>query len=557
MNRTFSFGALAVAVVVLAGGLAGCERDPRGGNAVQEHLQAHLDPEYACPMHPDVTSDQPGRCPVCGMDLVRKEPAAVDAEAERKILHYRHPHNPGNTSPEPAKDEMGMDYVPVYADGGRGGVTVSPEVRHSLGIRTGEVERGPLPRVVDGVGFVTWDADRLRHVHTRASGWVERWNVAAVGDAVEKGQVLFELYSPEMATAEEEFIQALRMDNPRLVAASARKLEALGFPPGAIERLRQTRKAGGRIPFRAEADGIVVELAAREGMFVQPMTDVLVIADLSRVWVEADVLASRGSWLRPGLPARVTLETTPGREWRGEITWVYPEVDPVSRARRVRLAFDNPEGTLMPNAWASVSIAEPDPVPVIHVPREAVIRSGLGERVVVETQQGRYAPRAVRTGYESDGRIVIVSGLKPGETVVTSGQFLLDSEASLRGELERLGLPEDRPDHDTPETDHSGHDMSGTDHSGHDMPETDHSGHDMSGTDHSGHDMPETDHSGHDMSGTDHSGHDMPETDHTGHDMSGMDHSGHDMPETDHSGHDKTGMDDSGHDHSGDGDARP
>ncbi len=468
MNRPVTLAAL-LAVVVLAAGPAGCDRQaPTAGNAAQEHAAAHFDPEYVCPMHPDVRSDQPGRCPICGMDLVRDEPESAGGAGE--ILYYRHPHNPGITSVRPRKDEMGMDYVPVYAGADEGGITVSPEVRHNLGVRTAAVERGPLPRTLQGVGFVTWDEQRLRHVHTRAEGWIERWNVAAVGDAVTSGEVLFELYSPPMAAAEEEFIQALRMDNPRLVAAAARKLEALGIPAASVERLRETRRAAGRIPFRAGADGIVVEMSGREGMYVQPMTDVLVIADLSRVWVEADILASKAGWLRVGLPAVVTVDSSPGRDWRGEVTWVYPQVDPVSRAQRVRMAFDNPDGTLLPNAWASVAVSEPDPAAVLHVPREAVIRSGRGERVIVETGEGRFAPRAVEAGYESGERVTIVSGLAEGETVVTSGQFLLDSEASLRGELDRLAPPGG-----------DGQDMSGTDHSGHDMSGTDHSGHDGGG----------------------------------------------------------------------------
>ena len=507
MNRLAHLAGLLAAAAVLAVGPAGCERDPgSAGNAVQEHAAAHFEPGYVCPMHPDVRSDGPGRCPICGMDLVREKREA--GQGAREVLYYRHPHNPEITSEVPRKDEMGMDYVPVYSGSGEGGITVSPEVRHNLGVRTAAVEHGPLPRAIQGVGFITWDEQRLRHVHTRAEGWIERWNVAAVGDAVSKGQVLFELYSPAMATAEEEFVQALRMDNPRLVSAAARKLEALGIPASSIERLRQTRRAAGRIPFRAEDDGIVVELAGRDGMYIQPMTDVLVIADLSRVWVEADILASKGGWLGAGLPAVVTVESSPGREWRGEVTWVYPQLDPVSRAQRVRMAFDNPDGTLMPNAWASVIISEADPAAVLHIPREAVIRSGRGERVIVETAEGRFVPRAIEAGYESGERVTVISGLRAGEVVVTSGQFLLDSEASLRGELERLVPPGGDDGHDTSGMDHSGHDMSGMDHSGHDMSGMDHSGHDMSGMDHSGHDMSGMDHSGHDMSGEDHSGHD-------------------------------------------------
>ncbi|MEJ2514032.1 MAG: efflux RND transporter periplasmic adaptor subunit [Gammaproteobacteria bacterium] len=487
MNPQLHVFALAVLGAGLLLAAAGCEPQSGSGTAeVQEHAAAHLDPEYVCPMHPDVTSDEPGRCPICGMDLVREKPDSASTDRSGEVLYYRHPHNPEIRSDVPMKDEMGMDYVPVFGDEDGGGITVSPEVRHNLGVRTAPAEYGELARYARGVGFVGWNEDRLRHVHARAEGWVERWNVGAVGDAVEKGDVLFELYSPAMATAEEEFLQALKMDNARLVSAAERKLRALGISKASVARLRRTREAAGRIPFYAEADGVVVELAAREGMFVRPMTDVLVIADLSEVWVEAEIPASRAGWLRVGLPAAVTVESVPGRVWRGELTWVYPEVDPVSRAQRVRLEFGNSDGVLLPNAWAAVTITEPSPSPVVHIPREAVIRSGTGERVVVETAGGRFVPRLVQTGYESNGRIVVLAGLEPGEQVVTSGQFLLDSEASLRGELERLAPPD-------PADPHAGHDMGNASDA---VPRTDHARHDMSGTGHSGHDMPGMDSAG-------------------------------------------------------------
>ncbi len=168
------------------------------------------------------------------------------------------------------------------------------------------------------------------------------------------------------------------------------------------------------------------------------MTDIVVLADLSRVWVEADVLARQASWIRAGLPAEVRQTGHAGRVWRGSVAYVYPEVDPVTRAVRVRLEFDNPDGELRPNSFASVRIIEPDPPPVLSVPAAAVIRSGRGERVVVEAAPGRFQPRAVSVAYVSDDRAAIASGLSAGESVVVSGQFMIDSEASLRGELDRL-----------------------------------------------------------------------------------------------------------------------
>jgi Cu(I)/Ag(I) efflux system membrane fusion protein len=449
--KTNSLFTCAAVLCVLSPGLAACDRAPDpAGNALQEHAQQHLDATYVCTMHPKVSSDQPGRCPICGMDLVAKPRGPVAGGGGKEVLYWRHPHDPGITSDRPMKDEMGMDYVPVYAADGAGaaagGVSVSSSVRHSLGLRTDPVEYGPLPRTVDAVGSVAWDANRLWHVHARAEGWLEHWNVAAVGDRVRAGQLLFELYSPAMATAEEEYLQAVRMGNAGLVTAAEGKLRALGVPGDSIARLKRERSASGRIPFHAERDGVVVSLAGRHGMYVGPTTEVLVVADLARVWVEAEVIASQGSWLRAGLPATVRLASEPGDAWQGEVTYVYPQVDAASRAQRVRLALDNPDGSLRPGAWASVRIVEADAAPVLHVPREAVIRSGRGDRVIVEEGE-RFRPRAVTVGHESEGQLAILAGLEPGEKVVTSGQFMLDSEASLAGELDRLEAPAAPPPH--------------------------------------------------------------------------------------------------------------
>ncbi len=434
MNRqiTFLFAALAF--------LSACEPSGQGAEeTAREHALRHTEPGYVCPMHPQVTSEDPGRCPICGMDLVPRE-STGNGDGEREILYYRHPHNPKVTSSVPAVDEMGMDYVPVYADeGGRGdGVLISPEVRNNLGVRVAEVDRGLLPRTISAVGQVDYDESRVQHLHARAEGWVEKLFVASVGDRVGRGDPLLELYSPRLVTAQEEYLQALRMGGASLIAASEARLRALGIGGDDIRRLRESGDSDGRIVYRAPVGGVVTRLEIREGMYVKPDTDMVVLANLEKVWIEADVLARQSEWLRAGIPARVRLDQLPDQTLDGTLTYVYPEADPMTRAVRVRLAFDNPGGTLKPNSFATVTISEPDSAPVLQVPSAALIRTSEQTRVIVEIAPNRFAPRLVGVAYESDGMAAIHQGLMEGERVVISGQFMLDSEANLRGELDRI-----------------------------------------------------------------------------------------------------------------------
>ncbi|HEX7029556.1 MAG TPA: efflux RND transporter periplasmic adaptor subunit [Gammaproteobacteria bacterium] len=451
-------------LILLAGALAACGDAEHAGAEREaefiEHAQKHMDATYVCPMHPDVMSDEPGNCPICGMRLVKKEtppPAEAGESGEREVLYYRHPHNPQVTSPVPAKDEMGMDFVPVYADESvseSATITIDPVIVQNLGVRTAAAERGRLWRRIDTVGYVQFDGESLRHIHPRASGWVEELAVHAVGERIEQGEVLFTFYSPDIVSAQEEFIGALRTGNARLVAASRERLRAFGVAAQDIARIAETRKVIREIPYYAPRDEVVAELNVREGMYIEPGVEAMVLADLSRVWVVADVFAAQAEWLREGQPAEVRLDYLPGRQWEGDVRFISPVVDPQTRTVQVRLAFANPDALFKPNMFADVTIYGGAKRDIVFIPHEALIRTGEGAHVILALGEGRFASRDVVPGMASGDYVEIIRGIEAGERVVTSGQFLIDSEASLRASLRRL-----ESDAKPASPAHDGHDM--------------------------------------------------------------------------------------------------
>jgi Cu(I)/Ag(I) efflux system membrane fusion protein len=390
-------------------------------------------------MHPDVTSDEPGTCPICGMTLVEVEPAgqaAPSATAERKLLYYRHPHNPQVTSDTPRKDEMGMDFVPVYAEPGAS-VTLSSSVVQNLGVRTAVAERGTLWRRIDTVGVVSYDGAGIEHLHTRAEGWIESTTLEAVGDAVKKGQLLLELYSPTLETAQQEYLAAMERGG-RLLDASRQRLKSLGVEDEQIDKLKQTRKVAPRIRIVSPHDGVVKTLSVREGMYVTPATELVSIADVSRVWVIADVFPRQSSWLAEGNIAEIRAAGTPGLVWEGKIEYVYPEMDARTRTVNVRLVVPGEESGLLANQYVDVRIFAGPKHDIVYVPRDAVISTGKQSRVLLAHEGGRFESREVTPGMESGGYTEIIAGLSEGERVVTSGQFLIDSEASFRASLQRM-----------------------------------------------------------------------------------------------------------------------
>ena len=406
-----------------------------------EHATKHLDPTYVCPMHPNIVKNEPGSCPICGMDLVLKEPEEDMASAEQKILYYRHPHNPTITSDKPMKDEMGMDYIPIYDDRGGTSVKISPAVENNMGVRTALAEKDRLWRKIDTVGYVDVDENRISHIHLRTKGWIDKLMVKSDGERVKKGQLLFEVYSPELVNAQEEYLQALSTSSRRLISASKERLAALGVSDVQINSLNKTRKVTQYVQVYAPQDGIVDKLSVREGMFVMPQVEVMSLADLSSIWILAEVFERQVDWIQAGLPAEVSLSYLPGRTWEGKVEYVYPALNQKTRTLKVRLRFDNPDESLKPNMFANVTIYAGPTSDTVVIPREALIRTGDEERVILSMGKGRYQPRKVIAGIESGDYVEIQRGLAAGDRVVTSGQFLIDSEASLKASLQRMSLP--------------------------------------------------------------------------------------------------------------------
>jgi Cu(I)/Ag(I) efflux system membrane fusion protein len=341
---------------------------------------------------------------------------------------------------------MGMDLVPVYAERGDGGaddtagaVRISPAVENNLGVRTEVATVRPMWRKIEATGYVSFDETRIGHIHLRTEGWIERLAVKAEGDRVVAGDLLFELYSPELLNAQKEFLQALQRGDQRLRQGGEEKLRALGMVRADIEALAASGEVRENIRVQAPQDGVVTSLNVREGMYVQPNTTVMSLADLSSVWLQAEVFEAQAEWVAVGQAAEARLDYIPGQIFTGQVDYVYPVLDPKTRTLRVRLRFDNSEGRLKPNMYAQVSIFGTLQPSALSIPREALIRAPGRDRVVVSLGEGRFHVHEVMTGMESGDRVEIVAGVEEGDHVVTSAQFLIDSEASLAGSIRRLG----------------------------------------------------------------------------------------------------------------------
>lgn len=364
--------------------------------------------------------------------------------AEPAIAYWVAPMDPNFRSDTPGKSPMGMDLIPVYVDANKGvddnspSLKINPSVVNNIGIRTELVIRTDLSRTIRTVGNVMADEERRSDVHIRSEGWIEKLAVKAEGESVSEGDLLFQIYSPSLVAAQSEYLQTLGLSNRLLVAAARDRLTALGMSDGQVARLRSSREVMQLVSVYAPQSGVVMSLNVREGMFVQPMNTIMSLADLAEIWVLADVFETEVDWLAPGQRSSMTLPAFPGEKWEGEIGYVYPTVDPSTRTVPVRLRFSNPDGRLKPNMYANVVLTAPPLSSVLAIPQSALIRSSAGDRVVLALGEGRFRPASVLAGIETDGQVQIVSGLEAGERVVTSGQFLIDSEASLDAGLLRL-----------------------------------------------------------------------------------------------------------------------
>ena len=363
------------------------------------------------------------------------------AEDSREILYWVAPMDPNYRRDEPGKSPMGMDLVPVYADEAAnqpGTVSIDPIMVANLGVRTAAAERGSLPRRIETVGYVGYDEDTLEHIHSRVDGWIENLAATAAGDPVSAGQLLFELYTPTLVNAQQEFLTALASNNRSLVSASRDRLRALGISAAGIERLERERKVNQRIRVYAESDGVIAKLGVREGMFVTPATEIMSIGGLDKVWVLAEVFERQAAWVEAGRPATVELDYLPGLILSGTVDYVNPELNPKTRTLTVRLRFENNGARLLPNMFARVVIDGSPIDNIVHVPREAVVRGGSSSRVVIDLGDGLFESREVLVGIESGDRVAIRRGLREGERVVVSAQFLIDSESNIGVALERL-----------------------------------------------------------------------------------------------------------------------
>jgi len=372
------------------------------------------------------------------------EPATSASSAEKKPLYWVAPMDANYRRDKAGKSPMGMDLVPVYDDSGKGPdegagtIRISSDVINNLGVRTTEVSYKSLHTQINTVGYVTYNEDKLVHIHPRVQGWIEKLHVKAIGDPVKKDQPLYEIYSPELVNAQEELLLALDRKNTRLISAAQNRLAALQLPKSAIAKLKKTRKVQQNITFYAPQNGVVENLKIREGFFVKPGSTLMSIGDLSEVWVEGEVFERQAGQVKMGTPVTMTLDYLPGRMWQGQVDYIYPTLDAKTRTVKVRLRFKNEDGKFKPNMFAQIAIHTTGDESALLIPKEALIRTGNQDRVVLALGEGSFKSVAVKVGRYDSESVEILEGLSEGEKIVSSAQFLLDSESSKSSDFKRM-----------------------------------------------------------------------------------------------------------------------
>lgn len=408
---------------------------------------------YQCPMHPTITSDHPADCPICGMKLVPLDPAPA-AGGERVIVFYRSPMNPKQTSHVPRQDEMGMDYLPVYADEvdparaqvpGLATVQIDPARQQLIGLRTAPVERKPIGGEWWTVGRVAVDETRIRHVNVKIEGFVERIFVDFIGRRVEAGDALFSLYSPELVSLQEEYLLAQRMSGElatgelaesgeALVASARRRLALWDVPPDLFDELDRTGRPRKSIVFRSPISGVVMMKDVVEGHRLAAGDMPYEIADLSVVWVLIDIHESDLRRAAVGMKASFRPKAYPDQLLEGHVAFIDPVLNPETRTVRARLSFPNHDGSLLPEMFGDVTLRT-KAREGLSIPADAVIDAGQRSVVFVSLGDGKFEPREVRLGRVDAGAAEVLEGLSQGEQVVVRANFLVDSESRLRASL--------------------------------------------------------------------------------------------------------------------------
>jgi len=399
-----------------------------------------------------------GRTEIARAATIELKAGMVDPQNGKKIKYWVAPMDPTYIRNEPGKSPMGMDLVPKYEEEGASSeptsiIRVDPTTMQNMGVRLAPVERKSLSKTIRAFGNITYDEGRLHTVNTKFDGWIEKLNINYIGQRVVKGQALFSIYSPDLVIAQQEYLMALRQyrkisggghaqieDNARRLLDAARtRLKYWDISDAQISSLEANGKPHKTITVHSPATGVVLKKDAYEGHFVKAGQHQFEVADLSRVWVDVEVYEYELPWVHQGMPAVMDLPYIPGKQFKGRVLYVYPYLTQKTRTARLRLEFPNETLELKPDMYANVYLESVMDRKSLVIPQEAVIDSGVRKLAFVSRGEGRFEPREIQLGLEVNGSdFQVLAGLSEGEQVVTSAQFMLDSESRLREAVQKM-----------------------------------------------------------------------------------------------------------------------